>query len=53
MAKKPNYSHERAQKTRAKNEKKQEKLRRRQEESERRKSSGDAQPDPTAEAGTE
>lgn len=53
MAKKPNYSQERAQRARSQKNKKQEKLQRRQEESEKRKSSGAAQPDANPEAGTE
>jgi hypothetical protein len=44
MAFKPNYNQQRAERTRAKEQKKQEKLQKRQEESERRKSEqqGDA-----------
>lgn len=38
MAFKPNYNQQRAERTRAKEQKKQEKLQKRQEESERRKS---------------
>lgn len=40
MAFKPNYNQQRAERTRAKEQKKQEKLQRRQEESERRKAAG-------------
>jgi hypothetical protein len=44
MAFRPNYRHERAQKSRVKEEKKQEKLRRLQEASEKRKALRDGEP---------
>ncbi|MFN4275116.1 MAG: hypothetical protein ACK4FJ_02365 [Ferrovibrio sp.] len=52
MAFKPNYNQQRAERTRAKEQKKQEKLQKRQEESERRKSEqqGDA---PAADGGSD
>ncbi|MFN4312530.1 MAG: hypothetical protein ACK4FK_18250 [Ferrovibrio sp.] len=57
MAFKPNYNQQRAERTRAKEQKKQEKLQKRQEESERRKAEqqGDGQQDaaPAADGGGE